>query len=104
MDDSKPFLMLNALWFKEDGGWEMYQEYMIAGASLLEKYGGKPRSGGAPRQAIIGEFDADLVFFVEYPNWQAFIDFTRSDEYQKISHLRENAITKSLLIRCEKLM
>ncbi len=104
MDDTKPFVMLNALWFRPDGGWESYRKYMAAVAPILEKYGARARAGGMPVQNVIGEFDADLVFFVEYPSWQAFTDFVGSPEYQEVSHFREEAITKSLLIRCDKLM
>ncbi|MBU2489210.1 MAG: DUF1330 domain-containing protein [Proteobacteria bacterium] len=102
MDDNKPFLMLNALWFKPEGGRESYNRYMAAVAPILESFGGRPLVGGAPFQGVIGEFDADLVFFVEYPNWQTFLDFVSSPRYQEIGHYREEAITKSLLIRCEK--
>ena len=103
MDDNKPFLMLNALWFKPQGGKESYQQYMALAAPLLEKYGGRPVAGGVPFKAVIGEFDADLVFFIQYPSWRTFLDFIADPEYQKISHFREDAITKSLLIRCEKI-
>lgn len=100
MDDAKPFLMLNALWFKP-GGRETYQRYLEATGPLLRRVGGKAVAGGIPRQELLGSFDADLVFFVEYPNWQAFLDLTRDPDYLAIRHLRQDAIVKSLLIRCE---
>ena len=102
MTDDKPFLMLNALWFKPEGGAKSYRKYMAAVAPILERFGGKPVTGGIPQKGVIGEFDADFVFFVEYPSWQTFLNFIADPEYQKISHFREDAITKSLLIKCEK--
>ena len=100
MNDDEPFAMLNALWFKPEGGAERYREYMQAAGPLVAKFGGKPRRGYTPGQALIGEFDADLVFFVEWPSFAVFQQFVSVPEYQKIQHLREEAITKSLLIRC----
>jgi uncharacterized protein (DUF1330 family) len=49
---------------------------------------------------MIGEFDADLFFVVEWPSWEVFQAFINDSEFEAIRHLREEAITKSLLIRC----
>jgi len=100
MEDREPFAMLNALWFKPDGGAERYTEYLKAAGPLVAKHGGKPRPRYIPEQALIGEFDADLVFFVEWPSFTVFQAFITDPEYQAIRHLREEAITNSLLIRC----
>jgi uncharacterized protein (DUF1330 family) len=98
------FYMLNALWFKEDGGAEKYQEYMDAAGPFVEKHGGNNGSGAyVPEQAMIGTFDADLLFFVEWPNQEAFLGLINDPGYKAISHLRGEAITDSLLIRCRKL-
>jgi len=99
MSDEKVF-MLNAVWYKPDGGADKYKLYTQAVAPLIRKVEGRKLKGFIPDRAVIGEFDADLVFFVEYPNWQAFKDFANSAEYHKIAYLREEAVTKSLLIRC----
>lgn len=103
MSDDTPFAMLNALWFKPEGGAECYREYMKAAGPIVLRFGGKPQAPYVPRQAIYGEFDADLVFFVEWPSFQAFQDFANDAEYKKVQPLREQAISKSLLIRCEPL-
>lgn len=93
--------MLNVLWFKEDGGAEKYAEYIEATAPFAAKHGGKTTSAYIPEVAIIGEFDADLFFVVEWPNNEAFLGLVQDPDYQKISHLREEAIRDSLLIRCK---
>ncbi len=103
MADDQPFLMLNALWFKPEGGREDYERYMALAGPVLKRFGGRVIAGGAPCQAVIGEFDADLVFFVEYPSWRAFQDMLADPEYQKALPHRQEAITKSLLIRCDKM-
>ncbi|MCF8033990.1 MAG: DUF1330 domain-containing protein [Desulfarculaceae bacterium] len=102
MNHGQPFLMLNALWFKPEGGRESYRRYMKLAGPVLAKHGGRLVAGGTPRQAIIGEFDANLVFFVEYPSWRAFQDMLADPDYRQALPHREAAITKSLLIRCEK--
>ena len=93
--------MLNALWFKEDGGAEKYQEYMAAAGPFVIKHGGGGGRAFVPEQALIGEFDADLFFVVEWPNEAAFLGLIGDPGYQKISHLRGEAIEDSLLIRCK---
>ncbi len=47
MSDSqdKPFSMLNALWFKPDGGAEKYQEYLAAAHPFMLRYGGSSDRG-----------------------------------------------------------
>lgn len=92
--------MLNVLWFKEDGGAEKYAEYIAAAAPFVEKLGGKTNGSFVPEAGIIGEFDADLFFVVEWPSEAAFLALVQDPEYRKISHLREEAVRDSLLIRC----
>ena len=93
--------MLNVLWFKEDGGAEKYQDYIRAASPFVVKHGGKGGQAFIPDQAMIGDFDADLFFVVEWPNMQSFMGLVQDPGYQKISHLREEAITDSLLVRCK---
>ena len=98
----KPFFIMNALWFKEDGGEAKYSEYMKAAAPFVIRHGGKPGQAYIPELNMIGEFDADLMFFVEWPNQKAFLEFVQDPGYQAISHLRGEAIRDSLLIRCRR--
>lgn len=101
--DDESFFMFNALWFKEDGGAAKYNEYLEAAGPFVARHGGKSNDSFVPEQAIIGVFDADLVFMIEWPNFAAFTSLIQDPGYQAISHLREEAITDSLLIRFRKL-
>ena len=95
-------VMFNALWFKQDGGRELYAKYIDAAKPFIEAVGGKKLDDYEPDRAVIGEFDADLVFFVQYPSWKAFKQFMWNDDYREQAvPLREAAIEKSLLIRCQ---
>lgn len=101
MKDEKVY-MLNALWFKPNGGEARYREYMKAAAPLIKKAGGRKLKSFVPNRAVIGEFDADLIFFIEYPDWDAFKGFANSADYHKLAYLREEALDNSLLIRCAR--
>lgn len=92
--------MLNALWFKAEGGEQRYREYMRAVGPLMRSVGGRKLKSFVSDREIIGEFDADLIFFVEYPDWQAFKDFANHPDHHKAAYLREEALEKSILVRC----
>ena len=92
--------MLNAVWFNPDNGEALYRKYMKVVGPLIKRVGGRKLKSFVPDRQVIGEFDADLLFFVEYPDWQAFKDFANSSEYHKVAYLKEEALEKSLLIRC----
>ena len=99
MSDNRVY-MLNVLWFKTGAGEARYAEYLKAAAPIVSKYGGKKLGAYQPETALIGELDADLVFFVEWPSWEVFQTFISDPEFVAIRHLREEALSKSLLIRC----
>ena len=96
------FFMLNVLWFKPNGGADKYNEYLKAAGPFAAKHGGKVGERYVPEAAIIGKFDADLVFFVEWPNQKAFAECLQDPGYRAVSHLRGEAIRDSLLVRCKK--
>ena len=93
--------MLNALWFKP-GGAQKFDEYLKQLTPLINACGGKKLRSMVPTRALIGEFDADLLFFIEYPSWQAFKEFANSAGYHKLAYMREEAVEKSLLVRCDR--
>ena len=102
MADEKIY-MLNVLWFKKDGGAAKYAEYAAAASPFVEELGGRMLDGFAPDLALIGEWDPDLFFIVEWPSWDVFTKLPESEGYKKIAHLREEALENSLLIRCHRI-
>jgi uncharacterized protein (DUF1330 family) len=94
--------MLNVLWFKADGGAEKYGEYAAAAAPFVQELGGRLVESYAPEAALIGDWNPDLFFVVEWPSWEIFMKLPQKHEYQKIAHLREEALEDSLLIRCRR--
>ncbi|MFT4572259.1 MAG: hypothetical protein ACI8TX_003330 [Hyphomicrobiaceae bacterium] len=100
MADQKVY-MLNALWFKPDGGAEKYAEYALAAGPFVAKYGATMKQGYAPTMSLIGDWNPDLFFIVEWPSWEAFEKLPADPDYLAIAHLREEALLDSLLIRCD---
>ena len=94
--------MLNVLWFKKDGGAQKYAEYAAAAQPFVAELGGSMLDGFTPDMALIGEWDPDLFFIVEWPSWDAFTKLPENEGYKKIAHLREEALENSLLIRCSR--
>ena len=101
MADEKIY-MLNVLWFKKDGGAAKYAEYATAASPFVEELGGSMLDGFVPDLALIGEWDPDLFFIVEWPSWETFTKLPENPGYLKIAHLREESLEKSLLIRCRR--
>ena len=97
-DDGKPIVMLNLLRFAE-GGRERYAEYARATAPFLAKVGGEVLyfgSGGIPLVAEPGEA-WDAVLLVRYPSRAAFSRMVADPEYQKITHIRSEALAAAVL-------
>ena len=98
--DEGPVVMLNLIKLKPDGGLESYKKYMAAVAPLLARVGGSVRWAGYGAELVIGTDgdDWDLVLVVEYPKRQALIELIGSPDYQAIQHLRDDSLTRSLLL------
>ncbi len=85
--------MLNLLKFKPGGEKIYLQNYARAVMPLItDTHNGKVIYGLEPEQLLIGEEEYDRVILVEYPSDQEFKEMLLSDEYQKISHHRTEAI------------
>lgn len=100
MTDDRRVFMLNALWFKAEGGRESYRRYAAAMQPILAELGAKAHASYRPEASVIGDFDPDLFFLVEWPDVETFESLLVHEGYGRIRHLRENALEKSLLIRC----
>lgn len=92
--------MLNALWFEGEEGATLYGEYAAAAAPYVEKYGGRLVASYVPDLALIGEWDPDLFFVVEWPSWESFQKLPADPGYREVAPLRERGLRKSLLLRC----
>ena len=99
----EPVYMLNALWFKPDGGAETYARYLDGAAPVVARLGGEMVSQLRPLEALQGDFAPDLTFVICWPSIEAFQALIADPEYQAIAHLRTEAIERGVLTRCESL-
>ena len=95
--------MLNALWFRPDGGAATYARYAAAAGPFVAELGGRLLDGYVPEAELIGSWKPDVFFVVEWPNLQQFASLAAHPGYQQIAHLRDEAISDSLLIRCARM-
>lgn len=94
---TEPVIMLNLLAFNDTGGQPRYLEYGAAVAPLLAKVGGRVLYQGRGDELLIGYAGWDMVVLVEYPSRRAFTEMVTSPEYRAIAHLRDEALSRSML-------
>ena len=93
-----PFVMLNLLAFKPDGGRERYVEYGIKTQPHLERVGGEVMYFGEGGDTLVQTGRKwDAVMLVKYPNRAAFLDMVANAEYQEISKIRTAALEDAVL-------
>lgn len=112
----EPVIMLNLLRYREvategfgvDGlsGRDAYGEYGRLFAQLHPRFGGEPIWMGKTHTTVIGLENErwDICILVRYPSRQHFLDMVHDSEYQKISPIREAALTESKLIEMSQLL
>ncbi|MBV9487763.1 MAG: DUF1330 domain-containing protein [Frankiaceae bacterium] len=97
-DPGGPVVMLNLLRFK-DGGEASYREYGARTQEFLAKVGGEVVYAGDGSTALVAADGQawDAVLLVRYPSRRAFCDMVADAEYQKITHLRTQALEEAVL-------
>jgi uncharacterized protein (DUF1330 family) len=97
-DPGGPVVMLNLLRFKP-GGEESYRAYGRALAGYLPRIGAEVLYSGDCSTTLVApeQWEWDALLVVRYPSRQAFSDMVRDPEYQKVTHLRTNALEEAVL-------
>lgn len=93
-----PVVMLNLLRFQPDAGRERYQQYLDAAQALPDNeaeliYYGTLHHPLESTQQLVW----DVVVLARYANRAAWVDVLRSPAYQQIRHLRDAALTDSVV-------
>lgn len=86
-----PIVMVNLLKFKP-GGAEAYAQYGRDVSKILAKIGARILFSSTTEVCLIGTGDWDAIALVEYPNPQALISMSQSEEYQAIHNNREDGL------------
>ncbi len=97
-DDGGEVVMLNLLRFA-DGGTASYQQYAAAIQPFLEAVGGTVVYAGTLGTAMVApdSHDWDAVLLVRYPSRAAFSRMVADPDYQRITHLRTQALSAAVL-------
>lgn len=70
---------------------EQYKNYMALTPAIIEKYGGKFLTRGGQTQLLEGKQPGGRMVLLEFPTYQAALDFYNSPEYQAAIKVREGA-------------
>jgi uncharacterized protein (DUF1330 family) len=96
-----PVVMLNLLRFKPDGGRESYARYSraLVEEGHLARVGGEVLYAGDGSTALVAEDGQswDAVLVVRYPSREAFSRMVADPDYQKVTHLRTEALEEAVL-------
>ena len=97
-DPGGPVVMLNLLRYKP-GGEESYRAYSDALSTYLPRVGAEVLYAGDCSTTLVGPagWNWDAVLVVRYPNRAAFSAMVRDPEYQKVTHLRTEALVEAVL-------
>jgi uncharacterized protein (DUF1330 family) len=96
-----PFVMVNLLQFRADGGLQSYLRYVQEAGPHLERVHGTVRYPGVSPTVVIGEGEKpwwDAILIMEYPSPAAFLDMVTNEEYLKIHEHRVAALDRGDLI------
>lgn len=95
--NDEPFVMLNLLKFKKDGGKEAYFRYIKESGPFVESVGAKVLYFGKANELLNGTQDWDIVMLVQYPSRKAFLRMANNPDYLKVHEFREAALERAVL-------
>ena len=96
--NEEPFVMLNLLKFKKEGGRELYFQYIKESGPYVEDVGAKVLYFGIPKELLQGTDDWDLLMLVQYPSRKAFLKMANNADYVKVhDEFRKNALERAVL-------
>ncbi|MEE9910492.1 MAG: DUF1330 domain-containing protein [Deltaproteobacteria bacterium] len=95
--NEEPFVMLNLLKFKKEGGREAYFRYIKESGPFVAAVGAKVVYFGKPNELLQGEEDWDLLMLVQYPSRKAFLTMTQNPDYLKVHEFRAEGVERAVL-------
>lgn len=101
--NEEPFVMLNLLKFKKDGGREAYFRYIKESGPFVAAVGAKVVYFGKPKELLQGEEDWDLLMLVQYPSRKAFLTMTQNPDYLKVHEFRAQGVERAVLYATDPL-
>jgi uncharacterized protein (DUF1330 family) len=101
--NEKPFVMLNLLKFKKEGGRKSYARYIKEANHFVEEVGGKLLLLSRPKELLTGTETWDLLMLVQYPSRKAFLAMANNPDYIKIHSFREEALENAVLYATDEI-
>ena len=95
--NQEPFVMLNLLKFKSEGGREDYFRYIKESGPFVEAVGAKVIYFGKANELLNGSETWDIVMLVQYPSRKAFLEMANNPGYLKTHGWREKALERAVL-------
>jgi uncharacterized protein (DUF1330 family) len=95
--NEEPFVMLNLLKFKEEGGREAYLRYLKESSPFVEGVGAKVLYFGKPKELLNGTEEWDLLLLVQYPSRKAFLKMANNPDYLEVHKWREEGVERAVL-------
>ena len=100
-----PVVVLNLLKFKPGDSLKRYREYAARVWDAFDDVGLESIYAGYLKEQSQGDIgDWDAVLLARYPSRQVCYEMFRSDKYQAISHLREDALDNGVLWPSESVL
>ncbi len=75
-----------------------YDKYDAQFMGVFEKFQGKLLSADFSARAVQGDWEADRLVVMEFPNKRAFIEWAASKEYQAIAKHRDAGADVSVVL------
>ena len=95
--NQEPFVMLNLLKFKKEGGREAYFRYVKESGPFVEGVGAKVLYFGKAKELLNGTEYWDILMLVQYPSRKAFLKMANNPDYLKVHELRKEALERAVL-------
>lgn len=96
-DNQEPFVMLNLLKFKTEGGREAYFRYIKESGPYVAAVGAEVIYFGKAAELLTGSDTWDIVMLVRYPSRKAFLKMINDPGYLKVHESREHALERAVL-------
>lgn len=95
--NQKPFVMLNLLKFKKEGGREDYFRYLKESSPFGKSIGASVDYFGIPKELLTGSEDWDLIMLIRYPSRKAFLKMINNPDYLKVHEWRKKGVERAIL-------
>lgn len=95
--NDEPFVMLNLLKFKKEGGRESYFRYIEESEPYVKGVGAEVLYFGEANELLNGAETWDIVMLVRYPSRKAFLKMANDPGYLKVHEYRKEALGNAVL-------